>query len=60
MNNFELCVIPEESIEPSQKWEQPFRQLMDEIYYPGYASTLAEENPEAYNREYFYFMELYD
>jgi len=44
----------------NQKWEGPFRDLLDEIYWSGYAETLAEENPEAYSLEYFYFMELYD
>lgn len=46
--------------ESNQKWEEPFKDLLDEIYWSGYAETLAEENPEAYSLEYYYFMALYD
>ncbi len=46
--------------EPDQKWEQPFRELLSEIYWPGYAENLARENPTAYQREYYYFISLYD
>lgn len=46
--------------ETTQKWEDPFKTLLDEIYYPGYAETLAEENPEAYKLEYNNFINLYD
>ena len=51
---------PLSKVEPEQKWVEPFADLLDEIYFPGYAKSLAEENPEAYNREYWYFMALYD
>ena len=47
-------------MEVLQKWEQPFRDLMDEIYWPGYTQQLISDDPEAYNREYFYFMQLYN
>ena len=45
--------------EPTQKWEEPFRDMLDEIYWPGYAENLAKENPKAYNIEYYNFMALY-
>ena len=44
----------------AQKWEEPFRELLDEIYWLGYAETLAEESTEIYCREYFYFMAMYE
>ena len=47
-------------MEVLQKWEQPFRDLMDEIYWPGYTQQLISDYPEAYAREYYYFMKLYD
>ena len=56
MNNIDEIT----KLQTTQKWEEPFRQLLYEIYFPGYAKSLAEENPEAYNIEYFYFMALYD
>ena len=43
----------------AQKWEQPFQQMMDEIYWSGYAEKLAAENPTAYQTEYFYFLAMY-
>jgi len=51
---------PDQLLELSQKWEIPFRQLLDEIYYEGYSEQLAREDIESYNREYYYFIELYD
>lgn len=42
------------------KWQEPFNDLLDEIYFPGFAKQLVEERPEEYAREYFYFMQLYD
>ncbi len=64
MNSFEQCVIPESVIseEPNeicQKWEEPFQQLMDEIYWPGYSQHLLEINSNEYAREFFYFRVLY-
>jgi len=49
-----------QSMDVLQKWEQPFRELMDQIYYPGYAQQLIRENPMEYARQYFYFIKLYD
>ncbi len=43
-----------------QKWELPFRDLLDEIYYPGYAEQIIQDDPEAYQSEYEAFMRLYD
>ena len=51
---------PDQLLELSQKWEIPFRDLLDQIYWPGYADQLIEENPDAYHTEYFYFISLYD
>ena len=53
-------IEPDKLLELSQKWEIPFRDLLDEIYWPGYAERLASENPEAYQMEYDYFIQLYD
>ena len=46
--------------ESTQKWLEPYKDFLDEIYWSGYAETLEKENPEAYSREYFYFLALYD
>jgi hypothetical protein len=46
--------------EKLMKWEQSFRELLDEIYYEGYAAYLLEEDPDAYRREYDAFIALYD
>ena len=42
------------------KWEQSFRDLLDEIYYEGYAMLLLKEDPETYKKEYDAFIALYD
>lgn len=42
-----------------QKWELPFRGLMDEIYYSGYTKQLMEDDPEEYSRQYWYFIRMY-
>ncbi len=51
---------PLSKVEPDQKWAEPFADLLDEIYYRGYAKRLAEEFPETYQSEYYNFMLLYD
>lgn len=51
---------PNQLEEALQKWESPFRDLLDDIYWPGYSKQLIEDDPEKYQREYFYFMQLYD
>ena len=43
-----------------QKWEAPFRDLLDEIYYPGYAEQIIQNDPAYYTSEYLAFMALYD
>ncbi len=43
----------------AEKWLEPFRQLMDQIYYPGYIENLEKDDPKAYNREYWYFIAQY-
>jgi hypothetical protein len=43
-----------------QKWELPFRDLLDEIYYLGYAAMIIVEYPEEYHRQYWYFIQMYD
>ena len=47
------------TLQTVQKWLEPFCSLLDEIYWPGYAETLAKENPEEFNRQYFYFLAQY-
>ena len=42
------------------RWESAYRDLMDDIYFPGYAKQLIEEDPSHYQREYEAFIELYD
>ena len=49
-----------EKEEKLMKWEQSFRDLLDEIYYEGYAEFLLKEDPDAYRLEYDAFMALYD
>ncbi len=51
--------IPLSKVEPDQKWSEPFADLLDEIYFSGYAKSLAEEFPETYNREFWYFVATY-
>lgn len=51
--------ISTEPIEVLQKWELPFRELMDQIYYTGFSEQLLIENPEDYHREYWYFIQIY-
>ena len=46
--------------EATGKWEEAFRDLLDEIYWKGYSEMLVAENPVAYQREYSYFMAMYD
>ena len=57
MNN---DVKPDQLLELSLKWEAPFRDLLNQIYWAGYAEQLLEKDPEGYNREYFYFIRTYD
>jgi|FLOH01.1.fsa_nt_gi hypothetical protein len=56
MYNDEIDVT---QIEVLQKWEEPFRDLLNQIWWPGYATDLMQNNPDEYAREYFYFMALY-
>ena len=44
----------------SGKWEEAFREFMDQIYWEGYSQQLVKDDPEAYQREYYYFLALYD
>ena len=55
MQNIEEITLAEST----QKWEEPFRNLLDEIYFPGYAEDLAKEHPEEFSRQYFYFLAQY-
>jgi hypothetical protein len=43
-----------------QKWELPFRDLLDEIYFPGYTKQLMQDDHEEYHRQYWYFINMYD
>lgn len=60
MKHFEQLVEPDQQMKLSLKWEEAFRDLMDEIYFSGYSKQLLEENPVVYQKEYFYFIALYD
>ena len=65
MNRYHVTPKPIEANEQQQadllqKWELPFRDLLDEIYFPGYAEQILEENPEYYQSEYEAFIRLYD
>lgn len=60
MNTIDEIRNSEISNEPNQKWAEPFADLLDEIYFSGYAISLAEEDPATYNREYFYFLSVYE
>jgi|AntAceMinimDraft_14_1070370.scaffolds.fasta_scaffold186093_1 hypothetical protein len=61
MNSFELCVIPENDIqeESNESLKEVFDDMLTDIYFEGYAKQLAEENPEYYALEYYYFKLLY-
>ena len=60
MNNHEQNPKPDDQLELSMKWEQAFRDILDDVWWPGYSQQLFEENPEGYQKEYFYFIALYD
>lgn len=65
MNPYHLNPNPIDAYEQQQaellqKWELPFRDLLDEIYYPGYAEMIIVEDPAYYQSEYEAFMRLYD
>lgn len=61
MNNSELCVIPEDDIqdETNESLREVFDDMLTDIYFEGYAKQLAEENPEYYAKELYYFLQLY-
>lgn len=40
--------------------EQAFFEFLDSIYYEGYAETLANDNPEAFNFELNQFLDNYN
>lgn len=42
------------------RWEESFRDLLNEIYWTGYAERLFENDPQQYQREYWYFIAIYD
>ena len=62
MNNFELCVIPDDLIqeESNESLREVFDDMLTDIYYEGYAKQLADENPEYYTSEFYYFRLLYN
>lgn len=62
MNNFELCVIPDDLIqeETNESLREVFDDMLTDIYFEGYAKQLMEESPEEYKREFTYFQKLYD
>ncbi len=60
MHSYQQTVIPDRPLELSLKWENAFQDLLNEIYFEGYAQQLLVENPTAYQSEYYYFISLYD
>jgi hypothetical protein len=46
--------------EVADRWQEPFDDLLDEIYWKGYSHHLVEESPETYQREFFHFIAQYD
>ena len=60
MNNQNEIPYPGITQNQSLKWQEPFNDLLDEIYFNGYAADLILNDPQEYSREYFYFMALYD
>ena len=60
MKDYQEKVKPDRALEVSMKWERSFRDLMDEIYFPGYSEQLLNERPEDYKSEYYAFIRLYD
>ena len=48
-----------ETMQTNQKWIEPFMDLLNDIWWPKYAENLAKEDPEEFNRQYFYFLAQY-
>ena len=60
MKEYQQKVKPDKILQQSMKWEEAYKQLLDEIYYPGFAQQLIKEDPAHYQREYKAFIDLYD
>ena len=60
MKEYQQKIKPDKKLQLSMRWESAYRDLMDDIYFPGYAKQLIEEDPSHYQREYEAFIELYD
>ena len=60
MRDFEQNPKPDKTLQLSMKWRDAFEDLLDEIYFQGYSQQLFEEDNKAYQKEYFYFISLYD
>ncbi len=61
MNQFELCVIPESVFneEPTRSLIDAFEDMLRDIYHDSYVQQIKDENPGEYQRQLFYFLELY-
>ncbi len=61
MSQFELCVIPEDVLqeEPSRSLVDAFEDMLRDIYHDSYVQQIKDENPVEYQRQLFYFLELY-
>ena len=61
MNSFELCVITESIIqeEPSRSLVDAFESMLRDIYYDFYVEQLKTNDLQEYNRQLFYFLQLY-
>ena len=62
MNQFELCIVPENHNQENydQSLKEIFDEMLTDIYFEGYAKQLADENPEYYTSEFYYFKLLYN
>ena len=60
MRDFDQEPQPDKTLQLSMKWEASYRDLLDEIYYPGYSMQLVKEDPILYQKEYEPFIALYD
>ena len=49
-------IIPNEV---ADRWQEPFDELLDEIYWKNYSVELMEESPEVYQSEFCNFISLY-
>ena len=59
MKNYQPSALAE-SEDQQQKWEKPFQELLDEIYWTGYTDQMLEDRPQHYQDEFKSFISMYD